>query len=156
MRQIKVLVVDDSIVFRELLVRMLKTDKTIEVVATASNPYEARDAILDYHPDVMTLDIELPRMNGIEFLRKLMPQYPLPTVVISNMSESVFEALDAGAVDFVSKPANMNGNQLTDFVKNELITKIKIASTVKVGNLKRLPSPKQQKIITNCKLQIPN
>ncbi|WP_167957884.1 protein-glutamate methylesterase/protein-glutamine glutaminase [Anaerosporobacter faecicola] len=140
MRRIKILVVEDSIVFRELLIRMLKTDPVLDVVATANNPYEARDAILEYHPDVMTLDIELPRMNGIEFLRKLMPQYPLPTVVISALSEGVFEALDAGAVDFVNKPSGMNGKQLADFMRNELITKVKIASTVKVGNLKRLPS----------------
>ena len=78
MRPIKVLVVDDSMVFRNLLVQGLNADPNIEVVAQAEDAYEARDAILKYKPDVMTLDVELPRMNGIEFLRKLMPQYPLP------------------------------------------------------------------------------
>lgn len=80
---IKVLVVEDSIVFRELLVQNLSKDPAIQVVATAKDPFEARDLILKYHPDVMTLDVELPRMSGIDFLRKLIPQYPLPVVVLS-------------------------------------------------------------------------
>ncbi len=146
MRRIKVLIVEDSMVFRELLLRSLNIDPAIEVVATANNPYEARDAILEFQPDVMTLDVELPKMNGIEFLRKLMPQYPVRTVVISALSEAVFDALDAGAVDFVNKPSNMSGKQLEEFMKNELVTKIKIASTVQVGKLKRLPVPVPDRI----------
>lgn len=137
MKKIKVLVVDDSIVFRQLWVRSLSGDPDIEVVAEASDPYQARDAILRWEPDVMTLDIELPRMNGIEFLRKLMPQYPLPTVVISALSDKVFDALSAGAVEFVNKPEGLTPQQLSDFMRTELVTKVKIASTVKVGNLKR-------------------
>ena len=105
MKPIKVLTVEDSMVFRELLVQNLNKDPDIQVVATAKDPFEARDAILEYHPDVMTLDVELPRMNGIEFLKKLMPQYPLPVVVISSLSDKVFDALNAGAVDFVAKPS---------------------------------------------------
>lgn len=132
MRQIRVLVVEDSFVFRELLVRGLNMDPAITVVATAKDPFEARDAILKYKPDVMTLDIELPRMDGIEFLRKLMPQYPLPVVVVSSLSERVFDALNAGAVDFVAKPAGATQIQLEDFVKNELQVKIKVASIARV------------------------
>lgn len=143
MNRIKVLVVEDSIVFRELLVRCLKADPGIEVVATANNPYEARDAIIKYSPDVMTLDIELPRMNGIEFLRKLMPQRPVPTVVISSLNDAVFDALEAGAVEFVNKPSGLNGTQLYNFMQRELVTKIKIASTVKVGKLKKLYEPER-------------
>jgi len=137
MLPIKVLVVDDSIVFRELLVQNLGRDPAIKVVATAKDPYEARDAILAYKPDVMTLDIELPRMSGIEFLRKLMPQYPLPVVVISSLSDKVFDAMNAGAVDFVAKPAVSNRKQLEDFVRNELLVKVKIASAARIGNIKR-------------------
>ena len=137
MRTIKVLIVEDSLVFRELLVQCLIKDPTIQVVATAKDPFEARDAILKYKPDVMTLDVELPRMNGIEFLRKLMPQYPLPVVVISALSDKVFDAMTAGAVDFVAKPAISNRMQLEDFVKNELLVKLKIASTAKISNIKR-------------------
>lgn len=137
MRPIRVLIVEDSLVFRELLVQNLKRDPAIEVVGTAKDPFEARDAILACKPDVMTLDVELPRMSGIVFLRKLMPQYPLPVVVISSLSDKVFDALNAGAVDFVAKPAVSSRSQLEDFIRNELLVKIKIASTAKISNIKK-------------------
>lgn len=137
MRKIRVLVVEDSLVFRELLVKNLNKDPAIEVVATANDPFEARDAIIAHRPDVMTLDIELPRMSGIEFLRKLMPQYPLPAVVISSMSDKVLDAMQAGAVEFVAKPECTDSTQLDNFIKNELLVKIKIASIAKVGNIKK-------------------
>jgi two-component system chemotaxis response regulator CheB len=137
MRPIRVLIVEDSLVFRELLVQNLNRDPAIEVVATAKDPFEARDAILEYRPDVMTLDVELPRMNGIEFLQKLMPQYPLPVVVISALSDKVFDALNAGAVDFVAKPSVTGRAQLEDFIQNELLVKIKIASTAKISQIKQ-------------------
>lgn len=144
MMPIKVLVVEDSIVFRELLVQNLNKDPAIRVVATARDPFEARDAILTHKPDVMTLDVELPRMSGIEFLRKLMPQYPLPVVVISSLSEKVFDAMNAGAVDFVAKPAVSNRAQLEDFIRNELLVKIKIASTAKISNIKKVVMNQEQ------------
>ena len=139
MRQIRVLVVEDSLLFRELLVRNLNADPGITVVASARDPYEARDAIIEHRPDVITLDIELPRMDGIEFLRRLIPQYPIPVVVISSLSDKVFEAMSAGAVDFVAKPANATRAQLDNFMKNELAVKVKIASIAKVGNKKKSP-----------------
>ena len=137
MRKIRVLIVEDSLLFRELLVQSLNADPGIEVVATARDPYEARDKNLEYKPDVMTLDVELPRMNGIEFLQKLMPQYPLPVVVISSLSDKVFDAMNAGAVDFVAKPAGATREQLQTFMKNELAVKIKVASIAKVGSWKK-------------------
>lgn len=136
MRPIKVLVVDDSILFRNMLVQSLSADPNIQVVAQVGDPYEARDAIIKYQPDVMTLDVEMPKMNGIEFLRKLMPQYPLPVVVMSALDSKVFDALEAGAVDFVNKPSGLNREQLGNFLRNEFVTKVKIASTAKVGNMK--------------------
>lgn len=144
MRPIRVLVVDDSIVFRELLVQNLSRDPAIQVVATARDPFEARDAILAHKPDVMTLDVELPRMSGIEFLRKLMPQYPLPVIVISALSDKVFDAMNAGAVDFVAKPAVSSRTQLQEFIRNELLVKIKIASTAKIGNIKKAVMVQEQ------------
>lgn len=144
MRPIRVLIVEDSIVFRELLVQNLKRDPAIEVVGTAKDPFEARDAILACKPDVITLDVELPRMSGIEFLRKLMPQYPLPVVVISSLSDKVFDALNAGAVDFVAKPAVSSRTQLEDFIRNELLVKIKIASTAKISNIKKTVMAQEQ------------
>lgn len=138
MRTIKVLVVEDSMLFRELLVKKLNEDPAIEVVATANDPYEARDAIIKYKPDVMTLDVELPRMSGIEFLRKLMPQYPMPVVVISALSDKVFDAMQAGAVEFVAKPLFTDRKQIESFIKNDLLVKVKIASIAKVGNTRKI------------------
>ncbi len=137
MNPIKVLVVDDSMVFRKLLVKSLSGAAGISVVATAADPYQARDAILTYKPDVMTLDVELPRMNGIEFLRKLMPQYPIPTVVISALSDSVFDALNAGAVDFVAKPQPTDRYQMETFLNTELPAKVRIAATAQISGVRR-------------------
>lgn len=140
MKKIRVLVVDDSVLFRNLLVQSLSEDPYLEVVAQAGDAYAARDAILEYRPDVMTLDVEMPKMDGIQFLRKLMPQYPLPVVVISALDARVFDAMEAGAVDFVCKPSTVERSKVSDFIRKELGTKIKIASTVRVGNLKRVES----------------
>ena len=144
MQPIKVLIVEDSSVFRELLVQNLSKDPAIRVVATAKDPFEARDLILLHKPDVMTLDVELPRMSGIEFLRKLIPQYPMPVVVISALSDKVFDAMNAGAVDFVAKPAVSSRAQLEDFIRNELLVKIKIASTARISNIKKTVVKQQE------------
>lgn len=141
MRKIKVLVVEDSAFFRGLLVKYLNNDPDLEVVASAEDPFEARDMIVKYKPDVMTLDIEMPRMSGLEFLRKLMPQYPMPVVMISSLSDKVFEALNAGAVDFVAKPAMTDRKKLEDLMMNELPVKIKIAATAKISNMKKVAVP---------------
>lgn len=138
MKKIRVLVVDDSVLFRNLLVQSLSEDPYLEVVAQAGDAYAARDAIIKYRPDVMTLDVEMPRMDGIQFLRKLMPQYPLPVVVISALDARVFDAMEAGAVDFVCKPSTIDRAKVGDFIRKELGTKIKIASTVRMGSLKRV------------------
>ena len=134
-QRIKLLIVDDSLVFRESLSREIAKDPDIEVVGTATDPYMARDLIIKLKPDVLTLDVEMPKMNGIEFLKKLMPQYPLPVIVVSSVSQNVLDALDAGAVEFVTKPNVTRPGGMASFV-NELIIKIKIASTAKVGNRK--------------------
>jgi len=103
-QKIKVLIVDDSLLFRETLAREISKDPDVEVVGTATDPYMARDMIIKLKPDVVTLDVEMPKMNGIEFLKKLMPQYPLPVIVVSSVSKNILDALDAGAVEFVTKP----------------------------------------------------
>lgn len=130
--KVKVLVVEDSLVFRSLLVKYINADPGLQVIAVANDPFEARDAIVKYNPDVMTLDIELPKMTGLEFLKKLMPQFPVRTIVISTLSDKVFEALRAGAVDFVAKPTSTNRAEVEEFVKNELPEKIKIASKARL------------------------
>ena len=149
MRKIRVLVVEDSMFFRELLVKNLNLDPGLEVVASARDPFEARDMIVKHKPDVMTLDIEMPKMNGIEFLKKLMPQYPMPVVMLSSLSDKVFDALNAGAVDFVAKPALTDKKKLEDFISKELPVKIKIASTAKIGNIKKSVVPTLTENLSN-------
>lgn len=155
MRKIKVLVVEDSLFFRELLVKHLNKDPELEVVASAQDPFEARDMIVKYRPDVMTLDIEMPRMNGIEFLRKLMPQYPMPVVMISSLSDKVFDALNAGAVDFVVKPAMTDHKKLEELMTSDLPSKIKIAANAKLSNVRRNTVPTlTESIKTNVKTNL--
>lgn len=105
---IKVLVVDDSAVVRQILSRELAKEKDIVVVATASDPFIARDKIIQFQPDVMTLDIEMPRMDGLTFLRKVMRYHPVPTIVVSSLtpkgSAMCIDALEAGAIDVICKP----------------------------------------------------
>ena len=133
-KKVKILIVDDSYLFRETLAAELAKDFGIEVVGIAADPYEAKDMILEHEPDVVALDVEMPKMDGISFLKKLMPQYPLPVVVMSSSEQNVFDALSAGAVDFIAKPKSKQ--QFEPFI-NELIVKIKIASTAKVAYHKK-------------------
>jgi len=130
-RKIRVLVVDDSLVFREVLSRGISSDPHIEVVAKAIDPFDARDKILEFSPDVMTCDVEMPKMNGIEFIRRLLPQYPLPVIVVSTVSEAVFDAMNAGAVDFVTKPDVSIPKSVENFI-HDLIAKIKIAAHARI------------------------
>lgn len=130
-KRTRVLVVDDSLVFREVISRGISSDASIEVVAKAVDPFDARDKILEYKPDVMTCDVEMPNMNGIEFIRRLLPQYPLPVIVVSSISEAVFDALHAGAVDFVTKPDLASSRSLEGFI-HDLVTKIKTAASSRV------------------------
>ncbi|MGI6202548.1 MAG: protein-glutamate methylesterase/protein-glutamine glutaminase [Eubacteriales bacterium] len=130
-KKIKVLIVDDSVLFREILARYLAEDPRIEVVAKAADPYEARDMIIKYRPDVMTCDIEMPKMNGIEFVKRLIPQYPMPVIIISSVSGVVFDAMRAGAVDFVPKPSDRSPDGIHNFAR-ELVSKIIAAAGAKV------------------------
>lgn len=134
-KKIKVLVVDDSLVFREVIARGISSDPQIEVVATAMNPYDARDKLLEFHPDVMTCDVEMPKMNGIEFIRQLLPQYPIPVIVVSTVSTAVFDAMNAGAVDFVAKPDPSSPKSVAGFLY-DMISKIKVAALSKVTKTK--------------------
>lgn len=136
-RKIRVLVVDDSIVFREVLSRGISSDPDLEVAAVANDPFDARDKIVQFKPDVMTCDVEMPKMNGIEFIRRLMPQYPLPIVVVSGVSNIVFDAMNAGAIDFIAKPDIRSAGGIKAFI-NELNVKIKTASTANLTHWKNI------------------
>lgn len=135
-KKIRVMIVDDSVFYRGVVSKGISADPEIEVVATAVDPYDARDKIVALDPDVLVMDVEMPKMNGIEFLRKLMPQYPLPVVAVSSASNHVFDALNAGAVDFVAKPDRRAGMSIENHIK-ELIMKIKIASTANLSQWKQ-------------------
>ncbi|MDR0853980.1 MAG: chemotaxis response regulator protein-glutamate methylesterase [Clostridiales Family XIII bacterium] len=137
MSKIKVMVVDDSLLFREIIIKGLEGDNEIEVVGFSADPFDAKDKIPKLAPDVMTLDIEMPKMDGIKFLRKLLPQYPLPVIVVSSLRESVFEALDAGAFDFIAKPDNVNGD--ANSFLTELRAKILAASSAQYAFRRNQP-----------------
>ena len=130
---IKVLIVDDSAVVRNILASELASDPDIEVVDPAPDPYVAREHIARFKPDVITLDIEMPRMDGITFLRKLMKHYPMPVIVVSSLtqkgSELAMEALNEGAVDVMCKPGMAyNVGDMT----MSLIERIKAAAHVRI------------------------
>ena len=107
-RRIRVLIVDDSAIVRRILTEALSGEPDIEVVGTAPDPYVARDKILALQPDVLTLDIEMPRMDGLTFLKKLMHFHPMPAIIISSLAQpsclAALQALEFGAVEVLAKP----------------------------------------------------
>ncbi len=155
--KIKVLVVDDSAMVREILTRGLALDPDIEVVGSASDPYIARDKIIKFQPDVLTLDVEMPRMDGVEFLRRLIPQYPIPVVMVSALTQRgkqiTFEALEAGAVDFVTKPGSDIARGLNQMLA-ELREKVKLSSKARVP-VKSKPAEEKQRPIHNERMALP-
>lgn len=126
MDRIKLLVVDDSILFREVLSRYIQQDDMIEIVGKAGDAYSARDMILQYEPDVMTLDLEMPRMDGAAFLKRLLPQYYIPTIVVSSSDARKSACKEAGAVEFLAKPAARTNKDMEAFAQ-ELCSAIRRA-----------------------------
>lgn len=138
MAKIKLLIIDDSALIRQLLTQIFNATDDIEVVGTAADPLIARDKIKALNPDVLTLDVEMPRMDGLTFLRNLMRLRPMPVVMISTLTEKgaevTLDALALGAIDFVAKPKADAGNTLKDYA-DEIISKIRIAARAKVSAL---------------------
>jgi two-component system chemotaxis response regulator CheB len=136
LKKIKVLIVDDSALVREILSQGLSQDPELEVVGTAADPYSARDKIVQLEPDVLTLDVEMPRMDGVEFLRRLMPQYPIPVVVVSALTKKgaavSLDAMEAGAVEVVAKPSANVARGLNEML-SDLRSKVKIAAATNVS-----------------------
>ena len=134
-KKIKVLIVDDSALVRQILVEIMKRARDIEVVGTASDPFMARDRIKELNPDVLTLDVEMPRMDGLTFLSNLMRLRPMPVVMVSSLTEqgadTTLKALELGAIDFVSKPKIDLAGTLADF-GGEILAKIRIAAGARV------------------------
>jgi two-component system chemotaxis response regulator CheB len=133
----KVLIIDDSAVIRKILSTSLSKYADIEIVGTAPDPFIARDKILSLKPDVLTLDIEMPRMDGITFLQKIMTYRPTPTIMVSSLSQDgcdvTLRALEIGAVDYVAKPTSRHSSDVMNVI-SELYGKIKIASRIKMGS----------------------
>jgi two-component system chemotaxis response regulator CheB len=135
-----VLIVDDSAIVRKLLAEALSAEPDLEVVGTAPDPYVARDKILSLRPDVLTLDIEMPRMDGLTFLKKLMRFHPMPVVIISSLAQAsskiAVEALQCGAVEVIGKPG---GPYSVGELKRDLPLKIRAAAQARIAN--RSPGP---------------
>ncbi|MGQ9366751.1 protein-glutamate methylesterase/protein-glutamine glutaminase [Azospirillum sp. ST 5-10] len=133
-RPIRVVVVDDSALMRALLTDALSREPGIAVVATAGDPYEARAAIKASNPDVITLDVEMPRMDGLSFLEKIMALRPTPVVMVSSLtregSDAAIRALEIGAVDCVAKPDGSDGQRFAAMAA-ELAAKIRVAATAR-------------------------
>lgn len=135
---IKALIVDDSALIRKMLTEILEGDPGITVVGTASDPYVAREKIKKLNPDVITLDVEMPKMDGVTFLRNLMRLRPMPVLMVSSLTEKgadiTLQALEAGAVDFVTKPKVDLANSFGDYGA-EIREKIKVVAKANVGRI---------------------
>ena len=145
--KIRVLIVDDSAVVRQTLSEVLSSDPAIEVIGTASDPFVAAERIAERVPDVITLDIEMPRMDGLTFLQKIMSQHPIPVIICSSLAEegaqSTLKALEYGAVDIVAKP-RLGSKQFIEDSRVTLCKAVKAAAAVKVSVLRmsRVVEPK--------------
>ncbi|OOF24308.1 MULTISPECIES: protein-glutamate methylesterase/protein-glutamine glutaminase [unclassified Salinivibrio] len=132
----KVLIVDDSPLYRTLIRECLESDPALEVIGAAEDPYEAREKIKKLNPDVITLDIEMPKMNGIQFLKNLMRLRPMPVVMVSTLTqhgaEVTLTALEIGAVDYVPKPSANIATAMTQ-ERDELVSKVKAAAQANIG-----------------------
>lgn len=145
-RKIRVFIVEDQVLVRKILRSILSSDPDIEVVGEAGDPYEASELIPEVEPDVLTLDIEMPKMNGLEFLKKLLPQYPIPVIMLSSFttgdSAETIQALERGAIDFITKP---NGTTTTLYeLEKELLEKVKIASKIDIDKWLFQINPRQR------------
>lgn len=134
MEKVRVLVIDDSALVRKLMTTMLACDPAIEVVGTAADPLIAREKIKQLNPDVLTLDVEMPRMDGLTFLENLMRLRPMPVVMVSSLTtqgaDVTLRALELGAVDFVAKPSNDLINSFGESAQ-EICAKVKLAARAK-------------------------
>ncbi len=140
MSKIKVLIVDDSALMRQLISEILSSDPAIEVVGVAADPFQAREKILRLQPDVLTLDVEMPKMDGLTFLEKLMHGRPMPVVMLSSLTErgcqTTMRALELGAVDFITKP-KIDVSIGMEQICEEICQKVKTAARAKLQSTHR-------------------
>jgi two-component system chemotaxis response regulator CheB len=135
-RRIRVAIVDDSALMRRMLSESLEAIPDFEVVGTAQDPYEARDMIKVARPEVLTLDVEMPRMDGLTFLEKIMTLRPMPVVMVSTLTkegtEATVRALELGAIDYVGKPKGTDGDSFAEF-RDELVLKLRLAAAARLN-----------------------
>jgi len=147
--KIRVLIVDDSAIARDMIARGLSRDPSIEVVGKASDAWSARDKIVMLHPDVITVDVEMPGMDGIEFIRRLLPQYPVPVIIVSAVtlegSRRALEAMQAGAMDIVAKPEAGRPEGLSMMI-GELAERIREAAGADMNKLTRHAVQRQEPV----------
>ena len=144
MGKLKVLIVDDSAIVRKIFTEVLSWQPDLEVVGTAPDPYVARDKIVQAQPDVITLDVEMPRMDGLTFLKKIMHYHPLPVIIVSSLTprggKMALQALELGAVEVLAKP---DGAFSVGELGVELVEKIRAAAHIRF-NHKNLLNPKHR------------
>lgn len=140
-QKIRVLIVDDSAVIRKLLEKIFGSSPDIEVVGTAADPYIARDKLVALKPDVMTLDVEMPRMDGISFLEKVMQHFPTRTIIFSSLaktgSETYLRALEAGAIEILEKPS-IDVSQSLEALSSSIIEKVKAVARARINPIKKV------------------
>lgn len=153
-KKVRVLIVDDSAFIRVLLTEILQSDPNIEVIATAEDPIDAREKIKKYSPDVITLDVEMPKMDGITFLKNIMRLRPMPVIMVSTLTQAgadiTLEALEVGAFDFIAKPNTDVKNRLTELAE-DLVEKVIAAANCNTIALeaKRIGDGSLQKLTTS-------
>ena len=137
-KKVKVLIVDDSAVIRQILTQIISNHDDLEVVGTAADPYIAREKIKQLVPDIITLDVEMPRMDGITFLKNLMRLRPMPVIMISTLTEAgadiTLEALQIGAFDYLPKPKENLGKGLVEY-ERDIVSKIRAAAEANIQRL---------------------
>ena len=158
-RPVRVLIVDDSASVRQALATILAEDPDIEVLGTAGDPFAAARHMAREAPDVITLDVEMPRMDGITFLRKIMSQHPLPVVMCSSLteegSETLMQALEAGAVDIILKPRVDVAGHLTES-KIRICETVKAAATARIGRRPAVRQPPEKKLSADVIMPAPS
>jgi two-component system, chemotaxis family, protein-glutamate methylesterase/glutaminase len=141
MKKIKVLIVDDSAVVRQTMSNILSSDPTIEVIGTAADPYIAATKMSAEIPDVITLDVEMPRMDGLTFLKKIMSQHPLPVIIVSSLTnkgaETSLKALEYGAVEIITKP-ELNPKEFIQESKSRICEIVKAVYKILCKQAKRI------------------
>lgn len=149
MKKIRVLIVDDSALVRQTLSRILSSDPHIEIMAVASDPYMAAKKILNEVPDVITLDIEMPRMDGLTFLKKIMSQHPMPVIVISSLTskgtETAIKALENGAVEIITKP-HIHTKEFFEESKITICDAVKAAAKARIRRVSKIAVPEVRKV----------